>query len=144
MTAGTIWVVLGIALLIAEVFIPGFAVAAFGLACIAAGICAFLDWGLNVQLMTFAAVTLFVFVTIRPLVLRYLDAHGGHFRTNVGALVGKVGVVSQCLDPASHTGRVVVEGDDWRAIPIDGSPLESGRQVEVVGVQGTRLFVRPL
>jgi membrane protein implicated in regulation of membrane protease activity len=144
MTAGTVWVVVGIALLIAEIFIPGFAVAAFGLACLAAAACAFLNWGLNVQLLTFAAVTLFVFVTIRPLVLRYLDAHGGHVQTNVGGLVGKIGVVTQRIDPATHSGRVVVEGDDWRAVPIDDAPLDTGRRVEIVGVQGTRLFVRPL
>lgn len=144
MTAATVWVVVGIALLTAEIFIPGFAVAAFGLACIAAGICAYLEWGLNVQLLTFAVVTVFVFVTIRPLVLRYLDASGGRVQTNVAALVGKIGVVSQRIDPSAHTGRVVVEGDDWRAVPIDNLPLDAGRKVEVVGVQGTSLYVRPL
>ncbi|MDX9974841.1 MAG: NfeD family protein [FCB group bacterium] len=143
MTAATVWVVVGIALLTAEIFIPGFAVAAFGLACIAAGIAAYLDWGLNVQLATFAVVTVVVFVTIRPLVLRYLDA-GARLQTNVRGLVGKIGIVSQRLDPAAHTGRVTVEGDDWRAVPIDNLPLDTGRKVEVVSVQGTSLYVRPL
>jgi len=144
MNAGTAWVVAGMVLLIAEIFVPGFAVAAFGLACLAAGASAFLGWGTNAQLLTFAATTAFVFLTIRPVVLRYLDAHGGRVRTNVGGLIGKTGVVSQRIDPASHTGRVVVEGDDWRAIPVDEEPLETGRQVQVVGVEGTKLFVRPL
>lgn len=140
----TAWMVLGVALFIAEIFMPGFVVAVFGLASLAAATCAFLGWSLNTQLLTFAATTIFSFVALRPMALRYLDAHGDAARTNVAALVGKVGVVTQPIDPAVHTGRVRVEGDDWRAELIGDGPLEVGRKVEVTRVEGTRLFVRPL
>src|SRR5213076_2955211 len=62
-------------------------------------------------------------------------------RTNVDALLGRVGVVSERIDPASGRGRIVVEGEDWRAASLMDTALEQGARVIVVRVEGTTLFV---
>lgn len=140
--AATLWIVAGVLLLILEMFTPGFAAAVFGIACIFAGALAYFDVSFNGQLIGFAVMTLVLFVTVRPLVLKYMD-RGRHVRTNVDALIGKVGVVTQRIDPETLTGRVVVEGDDWRAVPIEEATIEQGQRVDIVAVKGTKLFVKP-
>jgi len=55
------------------------------------------------------------------------------------ALPGRVARVAS-LD--ERTALVRVDGELWEAIPRDG--LAPGRRVEIVGVDGLRLLVRPL
>ena len=63
--------------------------------------------------------------------------------TNVDALVGQQGVVTQRV--ALHTpGQVKVKDETWRAIPASGipGPFEPGSVVTVAGVEGVTLQVR--
>jgi membrane protein implicated in regulation of membrane protease activity len=57
--------------------------------------------------------------------------------------VGKTGRVSERIDRAANTGRVIVEGDDWRAVSENDVPIESGARVEIIRVDSTILLVRP-
>jgi len=54
-------------------------------------------------------------------------------------LVGAVGVVRSRLDPE---GQVHVRGELWTAVSV-GGPVEEGRPVRVVGVEGLRVRVKP-
>jgi len=54
-------------------------------------------------------------------------------------LVGAVGVVRSRLDPE---GQVHVRGELWTAVSV-GGPVEEGRHVRVVGVEGLRVRVKP-
>jgi membrane protein implicated in regulation of membrane protease activity len=38
-------------------------------------------------------------------------------------------------------GRVIVEGENWRGVSVDGAVLEPGTPVMVVQVDGTTLMV---
>jgi membrane-bound serine protease (ClpP class) len=55
-------------------------------------------------------------------------------------LLGQRGHVRQALDPE---GMVFVEGELWTATTV-GEPVPVGTAVEVVGVEGLRLHVRPV
>jgi membrane-bound serine protease (ClpP class) len=54
-------------------------------------------------------------------------------------LVGAIGVVRSRLDPE---GQVHVRGELWTAVSV-GGPVEEGRPVRVVGVEGLRVRVKP-
>jgi membrane-bound serine protease (ClpP class) len=54
-------------------------------------------------------------------------------------LVGMVGIVKTALAPQ---GQIVVHGELWQA--ISDLPLQPGDQVEVTGINGLRLSVKPL
>src|SRR4029077_300280 len=88
-----------------------------------------------------AAGTLLSLVGIRPFLLRHLHLAGRGIKTNVDALAGKVGIVSERIDPGTGKGRVVVEGEDWRAAALMDAPLEPGTRVMVVRVEGATLYV---
>ena len=64
-------------------------------------------------------------------------------RTNVDALVGQRGKVTQDFDPGLRLGRVSAAGDDWRAESVNDRVLRVGDLVEVVRVESNTLVVKP-
>ncbi len=138
-----IWVIAGIVLLIAEIFTPGFVLACFGVACLVAAIFAAFDLGLTVEVIVFCVASVVAFFAVRPLFAkRFYRSDDEATKTNVDALVGKVGMVAERIDPDVNVGRVVLGGDNWRAISVDGAVIELSEKVEVVRVEGTKLFVK--
>jgi membrane protein implicated in regulation of membrane protease activity len=135
------WLVAALLLAVAEMAAPGFWLLSVALGCLAAGIVSVVAPGILVPTLTFAAGTLLSLVGIRPVLLRALHARGRGVKTNVEALIGKVGVVSERIDPASGRGRVLVEGEDWRGASMLDLPIEAGTRVMVIRVEGNTLYV---
>jgi membrane protein implicated in regulation of membrane protease activity len=141
-SAWHLWVVIAILLFIAEVFVPGFVFICIGLGCLVSALAAGLDFGLKAQLLGLCAGVLVAFFTVRPVFMRHAYRASPQVRTNVDALVGKAGVVTERIDPSSGLGRALVHGDDWKAVSLDEQPLEKGTRIQVVKVEGTKVFVR--
>jgi membrane protein implicated in regulation of membrane protease activity len=137
-----IWVIVAIALFIGEIFTPGFVLACFGVACLASGLVSFFKMGYKIQIITFSISTLVVFFGIRPLFLKYFYSSAEKIKTNIDVLVDKTGLVSEKIDPSTNKGRVIVGGEDWKALSIDESVIEVGEKIAVIKVEGTKLFVK--
>ncbi len=56
---------------------------------------------------------------------------------------GMVGLQAEVLDWQGDTGQVRCRGEVWQAIGPYGQTLQRGQKVEVVGVEGIALVVRP-
>jgi len=56
-------------------------------------------------------------------------------------VVGRLGLAASAFH--GGRGRVFVDGKEWAAELDDGEALEAGARVEVTGVAGARLRVRP-
>jgi len=138
-----VWLVAALLLFVAEMLAPGFWLLSVAVGCLAAGVVSLFVPGALVPALSFAAGTLLSFVGVRPFLLRFLHARGGgsDLKTNVDALAGKVGVVSERIDPATGKGRVLVEGEDWRAAALMDAALEPGTRVMIVRVEGATLYV---
>lgn len=136
-----IWILVGLVLFIAEIFTSGFVLACLGVGCLASGFVSFIDMDLKIQIITFSLTSLVVFFLIRPIFLKYFYS-GVKLKTNVEALVGRRGQVTERIDPKEHKGRVIVNGEDWRGISIDETVIEKGEKIEVVEVEGTKLLVQ--
>ena len=144
MSGWQIWTVAGVLLLVAEMFAPGFWLACVAIGCFAAGLVGLTPVGLTGQVIAFAASTLASLVGIRPFLRRHFRLEPGTgVRTNVDALLGKTGVVTERIDAGrgGRAGRVIVEGENWRGASVDGAVLEPGTRVMVVQVDGTTLMV---
>jgi membrane protein implicated in regulation of membrane protease activity len=146
MSGWQIWTVIGVLLLVAEMFAPGFWLACVAIGCFVAGLVGLTPIGLTGQVIAFAVSTLASVVAIRPFLRRHfrLEAGAG-VRTNVDALLGKTGVVTERIDAGkgggARSGRVIVDGENWRGASVDGAILEPGTPVMVVQVDGTTLMV---
>jgi len=138
-----VWLIAGVLLLVAEMFTPGFWLACLAIGAFAAGVLALLPAvGTTLETVVFAATSLLSMAGIRPaLARRFRLGSGAGLRTNVDALIGKTGVVTERIDPAGRPGRVLVEGENWRGTSADDTVLEPGTRVSVLQVDGTTLMV---
>ena len=142
MQAYLIWLIAAIVLVIFEICSATFGAICFaigaGFSALAAGLGANLTW----QIIVFAIVSLLTFVFLRPFMLKFLDRKTKDVKTNADALVGRKGVVSERIDMVQHTGRVAIDGDDWKAVTEDGAVIEKGVEVEIVKLDSIILTVK--
>ena len=138
------WLILGILLIIIEIFTPGFVLASFGIGCLLAALGSFLGFNIYIQITLFCFGTLFVFFTIRPLYKKHILPEKDQEPTNVDALKGQQARVIEKIDPDQDSGRVKIGGEDWRAVTENGSTIESGEKVEVLRIEGVKAIVRKI
>ncbi|MDR3297727.1 MAG: NfeD family protein [Prevotellaceae bacterium] len=140
-----VWMIAAVVFFILEMFTPSFFMACLGIGCVAGGLAALFSDSTIVQLLLFSLATIAAFVGMRPLMLRYVyNKKTLAVRTNVDNLIGRTARVSERIDPATGQGRVVVDGDDWKAISATGAPIDKGEQVEILNVESVVVTVRDL
>lgn len=137
------WAGLGIVLFILEIFVPGFFLVCLGIGCMGGSLAAGLGLGVGFQLFAFSAFALLAFFTVRPILMKRMW-NGPDVRTNMDALVGQRGRVTQDFDPGLRLGRVSAAGDDWRAECTSDKVLRVGDLVEVIRVESNTLVVKPI
>src|SRR5207247_8122777 len=100
-------------LFVAEILAPGFWLLSVAVGCVLAGAVALVVPGVLAPALSFAAGTLLSLAGIRPFLLKRLHPPGREIKTNVDALVGRVGVVSERIDPGTGRRRDPGAGEDW-------------------------------
>ena len=141
--AWILWIVLGIALIIAEIFTFGFVLFWFGIGAMVAALTASLGFGFGVQFLLFASVSIVLTVMSRTLFAKYF-LHGAAdlVKTGVDSLPGQIGTVTISSKGALNEGAVKVFGSTWTAFPEEGETgLLEGEKVEVVRVKGSSIYV---
>lgn len=142
MQAYQIWLIAAILLLIFEICSATFGAICFaigaGFSALAAGLGANITW----QIIIFVVVSLLTFIFLRPVVMRFLERKSKDVKTNADAIIGRKGVVSERIDAEQHTGRVAIDGDDWKAVSEDGSVIEKGATVEIVKLDSIIVTVK--
>jgi membrane protein implicated in regulation of membrane protease activity len=143
-SAWIIWLILGIALIVAETFTLGFVLLWFGIGALAASFVGFLGFGAGLQFLIFAIVSIALTAMSRTILNKYVTHSGGaEMKSGVDALPGQVGTVSIASAGSRNEGAVKVFGSTWTAFPIDeDQPLIAGQKVEVIEVRGSSIYVR--
>ncbi len=140
MSLVALWVIVALAAGILEVAVPAFGFVFVTLAALAAAVLALLGVGTTVQVVVFAAATLFFLLVLRRFFVERLRGAGVPSRTDT--LHGKLAEVTEPIDPVRGSGRVFVEGHDWAArAPV---PIAPGTRVRIHGADGIVLLVSPV
>lgn len=142
-SAWHIWTIFALILFILEIFTPGFLLASFGIGCLFSALAAGVGLSVKLQVVGFIVGTLVAFFGVRPFFTKFCYRASCGVKTNVDALVGKTGRVTEEINQELDSGRVLVGGDDWKAISVDGDIINKGTMVEVVRIEGIRVFVKP-
>jgi membrane protein implicated in regulation of membrane protease activity len=144
--AWILWVILGVILIIAEIFTPGFVLLWFGIGAIAAALAALVGVGYPFQFLLFFVVSVALTAASRTIFTRYLMREaeaGGGYKSGAESLPGQVGTVVASSQGALSEGAVKVYGSTWTAYPAEGeAPLEAGARVVVESVRGASIYVR--
>ncbi len=139
-----LWVVLGVVLIIAEIFTLGFVLLWFGIGAIAAAFAGYLGFGFGIQFLIFALVSIALTAMSRTIFVNYISHRDGEpFKSGVDSLPGQIGTVTIESKGVLNEGAVKVFGSIWTAFPIDGeTKLIEGEKVEVVSIKGSSIYVR--
>ena len=139
-----IWVWLGAAVVfgVVEALTAGLVSIWFVAGSAAALIGAFLGAGLGVQVALFVVVSAAALAVTRPLVRRYTA--GKAVPTNLDRVLGDSGKVTETIDNENSTGAVYVDGKTWTARSADGAVIPEGAMVEIMRMEGVKLFVKKL
>lgn len=142
--AGILWALLGVALIIAEIFTLGFVLFWFGLGAFVAALVGFLGFGFIWQFLAFALVSVSLTAMSRTIFSNYFSQSAeSEIKMGVDSLPGQIGTVSSASKGALNEGAVKVFGSTWTAFPIDDEmPLIEGEKVEVVQIKGSSIYVR--
>ena len=137
-----IWVWLGAAVVfgVVEALTAGLVSIWFVAGSAAALIGAFLGAGLGVQVALFVVVSAAALAVTRPLVRRYTA--GKAVPTNLDRVLGDSGKVMETIDNENSSGAVYVDGKTWTARSADGSVIPEGAVVEILRMEGVKLFVK--
>ncbi|SFQ54954.1 Membrane protein implicated in regulation of membrane protease activity [Amycolatopsis arida] len=139
MTAALIWLVVGIALIVAEVLSGDFVLLMLGLGALAGAGSAAISGNPVVDVAVFAVASVGLLVLARPALKRRFLAGPG-VKTNTDALVGAQAVVLSTVD--AHGGQVKLAGDVWSARSFaDGQVIQPGTAVTVVEISGATAVV---
>lgn len=141
-----LWVVLGVALIIAEIFTFGFVLFCFGIGALAAGLAGALGFGFASQFLIFAVVSIVLTAMSRTIFAKYFfHKEADQLKMGVDALPGQIGTVTNASRGSLQEGAVKVYGSTWTAFPVEGEqPLLEGEKVEVVRVQGSSIYVQKI
>jgi membrane protein implicated in regulation of membrane protease activity len=141
-----VWVVLGLVLMIAEIFTPGFVLLWFGVGALCAALADIVGLSYPFQFLVFFVVSMALTAASRTIFANYFlrgERQGGGLKTGTDSLPGKVGTVVTSSRGSMNEGAVKVFGSTWTAYPAEGEPpLEAGDRVVVERLQGASIFVR--
>ena len=96
--------------------------------------------GVVEQVVVFAVVSAATLAATRPLVRRMTA--GKAVATNADRVLGAAAKVTETIDNENSAGAVYVDGKTWTARSADGSVIPAGEQVEVISMEGVKLFVK--
>ena len=137
------WMYAAVLFFILEVFTPGFILACLGLGSLVAAITAYMGFNIDAQFISFSLSTLISLFLIRPLLYKKGEKQD-KIKTNTEALIGRVGSVSETIDNSSKSGRVLIDGDQWKALSYNNEIIELNDQVEVISIDSTIITVKKI
>jgi len=142
--AWILWLIIAVALIVAEIFTLGFVLFWFGIGALAAAVAGFLGLGAGWQFAVFAVISIALTAMSRTIFARYLPHSDGEiFKSGIDSLPGQIGTVSASSKGSLNQAAVKVYGTTWTAFPDDPDvKLLEGEKVEVVEVKGSSIYVR--
>lgn len=136
-----IWLIVGILFFILEIFLPSFVVFNFGVGAFFATGAAALGLNVQWQVFIFSVFTLSSFFLVRPFLKKWAYKKSDLVETNKNAMIGRIGVISEKIDPLHNSGRLTIDGDDWKAQSANGDEIELKTPVRVVRVESIIMIV---
>ena len=139
-----LWIVLGVVLVVAEIFTLGFVLLWFGIGAFVAALAGWIGLGFIWQFLIFATVSIALTAVSRTIFAKYFaSSEEDSIKMGMDSLPGQIGTVIIASQGTLNEGAVKVYGSTWTAFPIESeAPLIEGEKVEIVRVKGSSIYVQ--
>lgn len=136
------WLVMLFILVMIEMITMGLTTIWFAGGALVAALAAAVGLPIYIQIPLFLVVSILLLIFTRPVALGYFNKDRS--RTNVESLAGQQAIVTAAVNNLKAEGKVVVNGQEWTARSVNnGLLIEQGTIVEICGINGVKLIVRP-
>ena len=135
-----LYFILAVCCFVGELFTMEFSLTCVGIGLLAAAISSWLGTSLWVQVAVFSIIAVAAWLGVRPLALKHLYGKMKDMKTPAEDVIGKPAVVEVDIDPAQGTGRVLVNGESWKATAAKA--LVKNTPCIVEKLNGVTLFVK--
>ncbi|MBR2082862.1 MAG: NfeD family protein [Elusimicrobiaceae bacterium] len=136
-----IYLIIALGCFVGELFTMEFSLTCVGIGLLGAALASWLGTSLEIQIISFALIAVVCWLGVRPLALKHLYSKNKEMKTPAEDVIGKPAIVEIDIDPVQETGRVLVNGESWKA--TGDKPLLKGTPCIVKKLQGVTLFVTP-
>ena len=138
-----ILVTIGIIAFIVEIFTAGFISGSIGNGLLFSAVGNYFGLETKWQILLFAFGVGLTYFLIRPIITKY-GYRKNRIKTNQDALIGQSGITTQEINNKQNTGRVSIDGDDWKAKTENNKKIKIGTTIKVVAIDSIVLIVEPL
>lgn len=137
----TVWLVLMIVFVVAELITVGLTSIWFAAGALAALIAAILGAGLGVQIAVFLVISVVLLAATRPWAKKFVNSRVT--MTNSNSLIGEVISIKERVSNMDQTGTAVVHGQEWTVRADDDKDvIEAGERATIVRITGVKLIVK--
>ena len=137
-----LWLISSGIFFVIEMFTVGFLVFWFGVAALLAMIVSFFIENTIIQASVFLISSTILLFATRPFVNKF--AKTDDIKTNAFSIEGKIGKVTQDIDPIEGKGQIKINGEIWSAQSFDNSHISQGTAVMVERINGVKAIVKPV
>lgn len=140
--AAIFWLVLLVMFILAEASTVAVVSLWFAAGSLVAILASLLGAPLWLQTVLFFAVSILLLLLLRPVLQEFFVPK--LTRTNVDAVIGTRGIVTQHIDNLAANGRIKLGGMEWAARSSTGEIIEAGTEAKVDKIEGVKVFVTPV
>ncbi|MCC6277429.1 MAG: NfeD family protein [Oligoflexia bacterium] len=134
------WLIIAALFVVVEILTPSFGPILLAVGALCGALLAYLEFGWVIQILGFSISSILALTMLRPRIAQALySSRGVPNRTD--EIIGKVGVVTESINPVKGEGRVMVDGQDWAAEA--SLEIAAGENIRVQSSNGIRLIVTP-
>lgn len=126
-----LWLTLAFVLMIVELSSGDFVFTCFAIGALGSMVISLFSDSVWLQVMVFAICSALSLLFIRPPLTRWLQGKQQERISNADALIGRTGQLIEGIAPNGH-GYVKIDGDQWKAITADNSPIAKGERVRII------------
>jgi membrane protein implicated in regulation of membrane protease activity len=137
-----VWFIIGLALFLLELVLPGFVIFFFGVgAWITALLCLIANPGINLQAIVFAVTSVLSLILLRKMIQkRFFYSKEELSKAVEDEFTGKEAVAVMDFGPG-QTGKIEFKGTSWKAESTES--IKEGQTVIIKSKESFKLFVEP-
>ena len=133
------WLVLLIVFIVAEAVTTTLVSIWFAAGALVALILSGFEVHVGIQVGAFIAVSLLLLLATRPFAKKFLEPK--ITKTNFDRIIGEICLVEEEVNNLNETGAVKIKGTTWTARSCDDKIIPVGSTVEIVKIEGVKVFV---
>lgn len=139
-----IWTAIALLLVFIEIITVGFAALCLSIGAVCAATASCFTESLIWQISVFAIFTFISFIFVRPFMLKVFTRKGNIPKSGIEALIDRIAIVEEDIIPYSNSGRVIIDGDSWKAVADNEETIRKGDKVKVISINSIILTVKKI